>query len=316
MGFGLWALVIYFFAQIAMSSIAMLFALRWIPHKPFSMDSARRLYGFGIKMMISSVIKSLYTDIRPLIICKRFSAVSLGYYERGQRFSTTISVNLEAAVQSVMFPVLSRVQDDKTQFSAILSKTKHLGSFIIFPAMFGMAAIAEPMVCVLLTEEWLPCTVFVQILCLAEAQVPITAANLLAIKSLGRSDIYAKLEGIRRMLMLIVLLISVLCFDSVKAIAVGFFISAWMDAVVTTIPLITLLGTSLKAQFLPLWKPMCASVIMFAAVFALNFVAIPVLIKLSLQIVLGAAVFLLISIILKDENLVFIINILRKKTNL
>lgn len=312
MGFGLWALVIYFFAQIAMSSVAMLFVLRWIPRSPFSMDSAKRLYGFGIKMLAASVITTLYNDIRPLIIGKRFSTTALAYYERGQRFSSTISLNLDAAVQSVMFPVLSRSQDDKPQFSAILSRTKQLGAFIIFPAMLGMAAAADSMVRVLLTEEWLPCIIFVQLLCLGEAQVPITTANLLAVKSLGRSDIYAKQEVLRRILMLIVLAISVLCFDSVEAIAVGFLISAWIDAFVTTLPLIKLLDTTVKEQFLSLWKTMLVSLIMAAAVWCLNLLAISPLAKLLLQIFCGVVVYCGLALLMKLESMQYVLRLLRK----
>lgn len=313
MGFGLWALVIYFFAQVAVSSIAMIFVLRWIPHSPFSMDSARRLYGFGIKMLAAGIITTLYNDLRPLIIGKKFSTTSLGYYERGQRFSSTISLNLESAVQSVMFPVLSRAQDDKIQFSAILSRTKQLGAFIIFPAMLGMAAAAESMVRVLLTEEWLPCVIFVQILCLAEAQVPITVSNLLAVKSLGRSDIYAKQEVLRRVLMVIVLAISVFCFNSVEAIAIGFFISAWIDSLVTTLPLVKLLDTSIIKQYAGLGKTMLASVLMAAAVLALNVLAIPVLLKLLLQICCGVVVYVLMCLILKVESMQYILRLIKKR---
>ena len=313
MGFGLWALVIYFFAQVAVSSIAMIFVLRWVPHSPFSMDSAKRLYGFGIKMLAAGIITTLYNDLRPLIIGKKFSTTSLGYYERGQRFSSTISLNLDAAVQSVMFPVLSRSQDDRAQFSAILSRTKQLGAFIIFPAMLGMAAAADSMVRVLLTEEWLPCVIFVQLLCLAEAQVPITTANLLAVKSLGRSDIYAKQEVLRRALMLIVLAISVFCFDSVEAIAVGFLISAWIDAFVTTLPLIKLLDTSLVKQFAGLWKSMLAALIMAAAVLALNALALPLLLKLLMQIVCGVLVYMLMCLILKVEGMQYVLKLIKKR---
>lgn len=313
MGFGLWSLVIYFFAQIAMSSASMLFVLRWLPRSPFSMDSAKRLYGFGIKMLAAGIITTLYNDLRPLIIGKKFSTAALGYYERGQRFSSTISLNLDAAVHSVMFPVLSRVQDDKAQFSAILSKTKNLGALLIFPAMLGMAAVAEPMVKLLLGEEWLPCIIFVQLLCIGETQVPITAANLLAVKSLGRSDIYAKQEVLRRVLMIIVLAISVFCFDSVEAIAVGFVISAWIDAVVTALPLKKLLDSSLREQFAGLWKIAAASLIMAGAVWAMNLLALPLLIKLMMQIVLGIVVYVAANLILKTESFIYILNMLKNR---
>lgn len=313
MGFGLWALIIYFFAQIAMSSVAMLFVLRWVPHSPFSMDSARRLYGFGIKMLMASIVSVLYSNIRPLIIGRRFSPTALGYYDRGGRFSSTISLNLDLAVQSVMFPVLSQAQDNKAQFAAMLSRAKKLSSFIVFPAMLGMAAVASPMVQMLLGEDWLPCIIFVQILCVAEAQVPITTSNLLAVKALGRSDIFAKQELLRRALMLIVLVISVICFDSVEAIATGFMISAWLDAAVTSVPVKRLLGYGISDQFRDLWKNAAASIIMAVTVYAFGRLALPMGILLLLQIALGAVVYAAANILLKNESFFYMFNTIRPK---
>ena len=313
MGFGLWALTVYFFAQIAVSSIAMLIVMRWFPRSRFSMDSAKRLYGFGIKMLFSSIISTLYNNIRPLIIGKKFSPASLGYYDRGSRFSSTISLNLDAAVHSVMFPVMAKAQDDKAQFKAILRRTKQLSSFVVFPAMLGMAAVAEPMVRLLLNEEWLPCIIFVQILCVAEMQVPITSSNLVALQSLGRSDIYAKQEMLRRILMLIVLAISVLAFDSVEAIAVGFMISAWIDAAFTSLPVKKLVGYSIKDQISDLWKTAFSALIMAVVVHAFGLLQLPLLLKLLLQIALGAVVYILVNLLIKNESFNYLFNIIRKK---
>ncbi len=313
MGLGLWAILIYFFAQVAMSSIAMLFVLRWLPHSRFSMDSARRLYGYGIKMMIASVISVIYNNIRPLIIGKRFSTTALGYYDRGARFSSIISSNLDSAVQSVMFPVLSSAQDDKIQFNGILSRTKRLGSFILFPAMLGMAAVAEPMVRLLLTEEWLPCVIYVQLLCVGEMMLPVTSSNMLGIQSIGRSDLYAKLEALRRVLMLIVLAISVICFDSVLAIAVGFVISAWLDTIVTAIPVRRVLGYGFRRQLGDIWKNALASLIMAAAVYAFGLISMPLIIKLMLQLMLGVAVYVAVNYIIANESFFYLLKTIKNK---
>ena len=310
-GAGLWALVIYYFAQVFITSFALLFVLRWFPQSPFSKDSAKRLYSFGIKMLAASLITTLYNDIRPLIIGKKFSTADLGYYDRGQRFSSTISLNLDVAVQSVMFPVLSQVQDDKAQFASMLRRTKQLGAFVIFPAMLGMAAVAEPMVRLLLTAKWLPCVSFVVILCIAEAQVPLTSSNLVAVKALGRSDIYAKQEIIRRVLMLIVLAVSVLAFDSVVAIAVGFLISAWLDAFVTSLSVKDLLGYSFFDQMKDVWKSALTSVLMAGAVYALGLLHLPLLPGLILQVAGGCLVYITFNLAIKNESLLYILNLLK-----
>jgi len=165
----------------------------------------------------------------------------------------------------------------------------------------------------LLTDEWLPCVIFVQILCVAEMQVPITASNLLAVKSLGRSDIYAKQEVLRRILMLIVLAISVLAFNSVEAIAIGFMISAWIDAAFTSLPVKKLLGYSIGDQIKDLWKSAVSALLMALAVYAFGLLPLPLLPKLLLQILLGAAVYIAINLIIKNESFYYLLNTIKNK---
>jgi len=311
-GFGLWAMVAYYFAQVAACCLIMLAVMRWIPRGGFSLDSAKRLYGFGLKMLAASIITTLYNDIRPLIIGKRFSTADLGYYNRGQTFASTVSLNLDAAVQSVMFPVLSRIQDDPGQLLGMFRRTKRLGAFLIFPVMLGMAAVAEPMVRLLLTDTWLPAVPFVVLLSIGEAQVPLTSTNLIAVKALGRSDLYARQEVLRRVLMLIVLAVSVLGFHSVTAIAAGFVLSAWLDAFVTLLPIKKLLGYGMAQQLGDIWKSALAAVVMAAAVYAFGLLPLPLLPKLLLQVILGAAVYLLAGLLLKNESLQTLLAALRR----
>lgn len=313
MGLGLWAILIYFFLQVAVSSFGMLFVLRWVPHSRFSMDSAKRLYGYGLKMMVASVISVVYNSIRPIIIGKRFSTTALGYYDRGARFSSIVSSNLDSALQAVMFPVLSGAQDDADRFRSILSRTKKLGSFMLFPAMLGMAAVAEPMVRLLLTEEWLPCTIYIQLLCIGEMMLPVTSSNLLAIQSIGRSDIYAKLEIVRRVLMLTVLAASIIFFDSVEAIAVGFVISAWLDTLVSVLPVRKLLGYGLRAQLGDIWKNGLAALLMAAAVYCFGLLSMPLFIKLVLQLMLGIVVYAAANWLIRNESFFYIVNTIKRR---
>ena len=312
-GAGLWSLVSYHFGQIVLSCLAALLVLRWLPHGRFSRESARRLGGFGLKMLGASVVSNLYNSLRPLIIGRRFTTADLGYYDRGQKFASTISLNLDTAIRSVMFPVLARSQDDAEQFRAILRRTKQLGCFVVFPVMFGLAAAAEPIVRLLLTEKWLPAVPFLILLSIGEAQVPLTSSNLVALKSLGRSDLYAKQEILRRVLMLIVLAVSVLAFDSVVAIAVGFVFSAWLDVWVTSLPLKGLLGYSFLAQVRDTWKSALSSLLMAAAVWALGRLPLSGIAGLLLQIVAGGALYLVLNIVLKNESLVYLLSAVKHR---
>lgn len=313
-GAGLWALVGYFFAQIAVSSLAMLSVLRWFPRERFSVASAKRLYGFGLKMLAASIVTTVYNNLRPLIIGRRFSTTELGYFNRGQTFASTVSLNLDAAIQSVMFPVLSRSQDAPDALLELLRRTKKLGCFVIFPVMFGMAAAAEPLVRAVLTDKWLPAVPFLVLMSVGEAQVPLTSSNLVALKALGRSDLYAKQELLRRALMLIVLAISVLGFRTVFAIAAGFVFSAWLDALVTSLPLKKLLGYGALDQLRDVWKSLLSALLMAGAVWAFGLLPLPLFAKLPGQIVLGAALYYLINRMLKNESLLYALSMLKKRS--
>ena len=312
-GAGLWALVGYFFAQIAVSSAAMLSVLRWFPRERFSADSARRLYGFGLKMLAASIVTTVYNNLRPLIIGRRFSTEELGYFNRGQTFASTVSLNLDAAIQSVMFPVLSRSQDEPDALLALLRRTKKLGCFVIFPVMFGMAAAAEPIVRAVLTEKWLPAVPFLILMSVGEAQVPLTSSNLVALKALGRSDLYARQEVLRRVLMLLVLGVSVLGFRTVSAIAAGFVFSAWLDALVTSLPLKKLLGYGALDQLRDVWKSLASALLMAGAVRALGCLPLPLPVKLSGQILLGAVVYYVVNRLWKNESLLYALSLIKGK---
>ena len=312
-GAGLWSLVCYHFAQIVIACLAAFLVLRWVPKGRFSMESAKRLGGFGIKMLAASAVQNIYLSLRPLIIGKRFSAADLGYYDRGRNFSYTISVNLDAAIRSVMFPVLSRAQDDREQFFGIMRRMSQLGSFVIFPVMLGLAAVAEPFVRLLLTDKWLAAAPILVILSVGEAQIPLTSANLVALKSLGRSDIYARQELLRRAAMLVVLVISVVCFDSVEAIAVGYSISAWLDVFITSLPIKKLLGYGVLDQLRDVWKSGFSSLIMAFSVRALGLLSLPAALLLVLQAALGAAIYLALNLALKNESLLYLLSALKDR---
>lgn len=311
-GAGIWALVVYYFAQTVAYSLMLFLHLRWLPRSRFSRASARRLYGFGLRMLASSILSTLYNDIRPLIIGKKFSTTDLAYYDRGQQFSSVISLNIDAAVQAVMFPVFSSLQDDGDRLRAAMRRAVSISVLLIFPAMLGIAAAAEPIVRLLLTEKWLPSVFFIQILCIGEAQVPITSTNLVVLKSLGRSDLYMKQEVLRRVLMLSVLAVTVLAFDSVKAIACGFVFSAWLDAFITSLPIKKLLGYGFFDQMKELWKTALAAFIMAAAVYAMNALPLPLGGRLAVQIAAGVGIYAGLCAILKVESFQFLLDMLKK----
>jgi O-antigen/teichoic acid export membrane protein len=252
-------------------------------------------------MFVSAVLCSLYADVRDLVIGKKFSNNDLAYYNRGQQFPQIISHTLDAAIQSVMFPTMASVQDKKEELRKLLRNAVTMGAYVIIPVMFGLAAVSEPVVQLLLTDKWLPCVPYMQWLCFANAAVPIISSNLIAIKASGRSDVYMRLEMLRRVVMLCILLTSILMFHSVEAIAIGFCISNWIDALIVTFPVKRLLNYGPGAQIADLWKTAVAAGVMFVLVQLMNMLPWNGLILLPLQVLTGAAVYIILGFVLRVE---------------
>ena len=314
-GAGLWALVAYHYGQVIVVCLALFVVLRWVPRGRFSTESARRLGGYGLKMLLSSAIGTLYNSLRPLIVGKIFSTSQLGYYDRGQKFSSTISQNLDTSIRTVMFPVLSRAQDDKEQFRAILRRMKEIGGFVIFPVMFGLAAVAEPLIRLLLKDQWLPAAPFLMILSIGDAQMPLTSSNLVALKALGRSDLYVRQELVRRVLMLAVLTVSIVIFRSVEAIAVSYVISAWLDVWVTSLPLKKLVQYGMLPQMRDVWKSLAAALVMAALVRAVGLLSLPLLPGLALQLLCGVVSYVLLNLLLKNRSLSYLLSLVRRRAS-
>jgi O-antigen/teichoic acid export membrane protein len=289
--FGIWSLIAYYFSSAVITSVAMLLTDRWWPGPSFSLRRAKELFSYGWKMLVSAVLCSLYADIRTLIVGKRWSEEELGYYNRGQQFPEVLSNTLDNAIQSVMFPVLSRSQDDRAEMKRILRRTATLSSLLVMPAMIGMAVAAEPFVLAVLTEKWLPAVPFMQILALGNLTLSLTSSNLVAIKSTGKSGTYMILELIRRLAMLAVLLLSVFVFGTVETVAWGFVVSSVLDALIIAVPTHRILGYSLLEQCRDLWRILLASLLMGGAILPLLLLPCPPVAILLAQIALGVAVY-------------------------
>lgn len=311
-GLGLWALILYYFSNTVISCISMLTVSGWRPKPVYSFERAKMFYSYGWKMLVSAILCSLYNNLRSLIIGKIFSQEELGYYNRGQQFPDIVGNTLDVSIQSVMFPVLSNVQDRKNEVLKLLKKTIAFGAFIIMPAMLGLAAIAEPLIELLLTEKWLPCVVYMQIICIGNMTIPLTSSNLVAIKAIGRSDLYMKLELIRRIAMLLVLAFSVVFFHSVKAIAIGYAVSAWIDFFIISIVMKRIINYGFIDQLKEIWKTLFSTVAMFTTCIFIVEMRIHSFWIMVVQIIIGVAVYVIINLILRNESQTYLLRMCRK----
>lgn len=315
MGAGIWALVIQQLISQLTTSIILWFTVKWRPIWVFSLNRLKGLFSFGWKLFAASVLYTLFQDLRTLIIGKLHNHSMLGFYNRGESFPSLILSNIDGAIQSVMFPAFASHQDDKPSLKNMVRRSITTSSFLVFPAMVGLAVIAEPLVAVLLTDKWLPAVPFIQIFCFTYAVRPMQGINLQVINAMGRSDVSLRIFFIKRGFELMVLLISIPF--GIYAIALGTTISAVFSMIVNISPNKILLDYSLPEQIKDFLPSLLISLLMGAIVYSLNFLNIAPLAKMLLQIFTGVILYVGLAKLFKLDSMDYIVSTVKDliKTN-
>lgn len=308
-GFGVWALVGQQLTNNLLISVTLWFTVKWRPRLIFSFKRVNSLFSFGWKLLCSSLLDTVYSNIYGLVIGKIYNSEVLGYYNRGNQFPSLIVTNIDGSIQSVMLPVLSANQDNKTRIKNMVRRSIVTSSFIIFPLMIGLAVCAEPLVKILLTDKWLPSVPFLQLMCISYAFWPIHTANLQAINALGRSDIFLKLEIIKKSIGVATLCISIpfgiyVMVGSQAAVSIiSTFINAWPNR--------KLLGYSYKEQWLDIIPSVLLSLFMGGVVYSINLVELNDWITLILQVIVGTTLYIGLAYIFKLECFSYLLKTLK-----
>lgn len=208
-GFGVWSLVFQQVGGYVMRTILFWGLGKWKPKRKWSWESFHYLWGFGSKMLGSGLLDTIYNNIYPIVIGKYFSAQDLGNYTRAQQFSSLPSSNVTGVLQRVTFPVLSSIQNEDERLARNYRKILKLSAFLIFPLMLLLSAIADPLVRVLLTDKWEGCIILLQILCFSLMWYPIHAINLNLLTVKGRSDLFFRLEVIKKVIGVCIMCIAI-----------------------------------------------------------------------------------------------------------
>lgn len=319
LGGGLWALVAQSLLNVVITCLVMRFTVRLKLHFVCNIQRVKILFGFGWKLLVSSLIDTLYQDLRSLVVGKKYDSSTLGYYNRGKQFPQFIINAVNGAVQSVMLPAMSAQQDNKVQLKAMMRRSITLSSYIIFPMMAGLAGIAAPLVSLLLTDKWLFCVPYMQIYCFTLAFWPIHTSNLQAINAVGRSDVFLKLEIIKKSYGIVALLIAVFCFNSPIAIAMTGVFTTFISCFVNAYPNKKLVGYSYLEQIQDILPSFIVSVVMLGGVLLVGQLALPTIALLALQVLTGIVIYVLISAIFRVKSFMILIglikNILRNRKN-
>ena len=235
-GAGLWALVVQQIAYQLVSCIVLGFQVRWVPRVAFDGVRAREHFGYGWKLLVSGILDQGYQSLSDLIIGKQFSAASLGLVSQGKKYPQAVGRMLDGAIQPVMLSAVSRVQDDVAYVKRLVRRALKTSTFLIVPIMTLFAVCAEPIVHILLGEKWLPCVPFLQMYCFIYALQPIHTTNLQALNGMGRSDLFLKLELIKKAYGICFILFAAFVLQDVYLMVAMYMLSAVISTFVNSYP--------------------------------------------------------------------------------
>ena len=230
-GFGVWAIVWQQISNLITVTVLLWILSNWKPVWAYSWKSFRELFGFGSKLLASGLLNTIFNNLYLIVIGKVFKAADLGYYTRAHQFTDFASSNITGIFQRVTYPVLCTIQDDNQRLSDVYRRLLKTSAFIIFPLMMGLAAVAKPMVISFLTEKWLFSAVLIQVLCFSQMWYPVHSINLNLLQVKGRSDLFLKLEIIKKIILVIVLCVTLplglipLCIGSIFSSLIALIIN-------------------------------------------------------------------------------------------
>ncbi len=308
-GFGVWALIISSLTDVIIDSLMIFVFIKWRPRLCFSFARLKVLLSFSWKMLIADIISSVYARSRQLIIGKVYSMEDLAFYNRGDGYANLLVVNINLALNNVLFPTMSSIQDDIQKLRSIARRSIKVGSYIIFPMLIGFALCAEPLVRLILTEKWVPCVPYIQIFCVANALMQIQTANIVAIMSTGRSGLLLKMEIIRKSVAIVVLIITVGL--GVKAMAYGLIPLAIFDSIVDIIPNKKLIDYGLREQLSDILPIALISMLMGVCVYAMSWLPLGDTPMLLVKITVGIVSYIGLSVLFKIDSFGYVWGVLK-----
>lgn len=311
-GGGLWALVAQSSINVFVSCIIMSLTSKLRIRLCCEVKRVKILFSFGWKLLVSSLLNTLYQDLRSLVIGKKYDSGTLGYYNRGKQFPQLVMNVVNDSVQSVMLPALSKEQDDRAKVKSTMRTSMTLGAYIIFPMMAGLAGVAPALIELLLTEKWLPCVPYMQIYCFTMAFYPVHSCNLQAINAVGRSDIFLKLEVIKKSIGVGALVVAVIFFSSPIAIAMTGAITTIISCFINSYPNKKLISYSYFEQIKDLIPSLMASFAMLGCVLLAGTLALAPILVMLIQIAVGIIAYLLISVLFKMKPFAIALEMAKK----
>lgn len=309
-GAGVWALVAQQLGNQVFVCIVLAFLLRWRPRLGFSYESMRSLFSFGANVLAGDLLVQVFLNLRSLIVGRVFDTATLGLFNRGRQFSTALMSAITGSMQEVMLPTFSGVQDQPDRVLSIVRKSVGVSCFAIFPLMFGLAAVAKSLVVVLLGDSWISCVPYLQIFAISYCFQPIQIVAAQAMRGIGDSRTTLKLEVVRKVVELALMLASI-PFGPV-VLAASSIAAGIVSCAVAFVPNVRVLHYRFRDQLADLSHPFFGSLAMCACVLGVGLLPIHPALTLILQIVIGVAVYVTLELAMRDDTMARLAAGLRK----
>lgn len=318
-GYGVWALVAQYLANSTIDTIILSFTSGLKTRFEFSLQRLKPLLAFGWRILAVGLMYSLYSNLRNLIIGKRYSKEDLAFSNRGEHFPALISGNINSTLSNVLFPALSSEQLNIEKVKSMTQRAIKVGTFMLAPILFGMAATANELIGIVLTEKWLPCVPYLQIMCVVYTLQPIQTAGIQAMKALGNSKLYMDLEIIKKIGGLIILGLAVFGFDSILIIVFSALVAEIFSTIINLPHISKLISYSVGDQLTDVGKPFLASIIMLAVVsgirLLLQSMGINIIIMLIIEVVVGIITYFAVCKVIRIDSFDYIKDILIRLKN-
>lgn len=311
LGWGVWALVIQYIVNAITETMVLFLQIPWKPRLLFSIDSAKSLLGFGWKVLATDLLGQFFNQLRSLVIGRFYTAADLAYYNRGQQFPNILTNNIDATISSVLFPVMSKYSDNSDKLKLMVRRSIRTSTYLLMPFMLGMAVTAKPLIILILTKKWIEVVPFMQCLCISGAFGSVSNANMQVIKASGRSDVLLNLELIKKPIYLVFLIASIKI--SIFAVAVSMSIYSITATLINMFPNKKIIGYSYREQFSDLLPALALSFLMMIGTFPIQYLNWNPFLMLTVQVVVGAIIYLGGSVLFKMESFTYLLGLLKSK---
>ena len=303
-GYGVWALVTQYLMNTCIDTIVLFFTVKWRPTLQYSGKTAKELLSFGWKATLSALLNSVYTSLRSLIIGRVYSSADLAFYNKGNAYPSLIITNINTSISRVTYPVLSNNKDDEKKYKELLRMAVRNSSYVVHPGLVLLMVIAQPFISFLLTEKWLPCVPFLQILCVYWMAQPLLTNYSNVMKSLGRSDLQLKMEVLTKSIGVLLIV------ASMRISTLALAISATVTAFISVFIGMMIVRKIVKYTPMEQIKDGCASILLSffigLPVYFVSCIQLPDVVLILIQSGLFASLYLILSKLLKMEGFLYI----------